>query len=104
MPSVVLNFYITMDIDEHDVVEGSVLVQMCNEDGESTGPPLDVPLSVTAKQLQLLCNSLLENVRWLFWFQELSSSVVQCLTQLIVTLKIKSTFYCRMNKRRTHSS
>ncbi|XP_076805283.1 notchless protein homolog 1-like [Clavelina lepadiformis] len=50
-----------MDIDEHDVVEGSVLVQMCNEDGESTGPPLDVPLSVTAKQLQLLCNSLLEN-------------------------------------------
>uniref|UniRef100_H2ZLW4 NLE domain-containing protein n=1 Tax=Ciona savignyi TaxID=51511 RepID=H2ZLW4_CIOSA len=39
----------------------SVLVQMCNEDKVATGPPLDVPLSVTSKQLQLLCNSLFEN-------------------------------------------
>jgi len=48
-----------------DVVENnsSVLVQICSEDGEATGPPLDVPLSLNIKQLQLLCNSLLENVR-----------------------------------------
>lgn len=43
----------------------SVLVQMCNEDGDLSGPPFDVPLSITSKQLQLLCNSMLENVNCL---------------------------------------
>jgi len=47
-----------METDEENV---SVLVQMCSEDGEITGPQMDVPLSITTNQLQLLCNSLLQN-------------------------------------------
>ncbi|XP_078483724.1 notchless protein homolog 1 [Ciona intestinalis] len=49
------------DIVMEDENRRSVLVQMCNEDKVATGPPLDVPLTVTAQQLQLLCNSILEN-------------------------------------------
>ena len=48
-----------METDEENV---SVLVQMCSEDGEITGPQMDVPLCITTNQLQLLCNSLLQNV------------------------------------------
>ena len=44
----------------------SVIVQLHSEIGDPTGPPLDVPLSINPKQLQLICNSLLENVIFLF--------------------------------------
>ena len=42
--------------------DSSVIVQLHSESGEVTGPPLDVPLSINCKQLQLVCNSFLENV------------------------------------------
>ena len=46
----------------HKSNDSSVIVQLHSESGESTGPPLDVPLSINSKQLQLICNSFLENV------------------------------------------
>ena len=52
-----------MEVDTNKEKEdSSVMVQLHSETGEATGPPLDVPLSITPKQLQLICNSLLENV------------------------------------------
>jgi len=42
--------------------DSSVIVQLHSESGEATGPPLDVPLSINSKQLQLISNSFLENV------------------------------------------
>lgn len=50
-----------------DSENSSVIVQLHSEIGEATGPPLDVPLSINPKQLQLICNSLLENVSLLFY-------------------------------------
>ena len=47
--------------------DSSVIVQLHSENGEATGPPLDVPLSINSKQLQLICNSFLENAskKWI---------------------------------------
>ena len=41
--------------------EGSLIAQFETSEGERTGPQLDVPLSTTAAQLQLIVNQLLEN-------------------------------------------
>ncbi|XP_039266898.2 notchless protein homolog 1-like [Styela clava] len=41
--------------------DGTVLACICDENGEKLGTPFDIPLSVTSDQLQLLCNSLLQN-------------------------------------------
>ena len=40
-----------------------VLAQLVDESGVSLGAPLDIPKDITPKQLQLLCNKLLANVR-----------------------------------------
>jgi len=40
-----------------------MLAQLITEDGESTGPQLELPSDVTPKQLQILVNKLLEQVR-----------------------------------------
>ena len=55
----------TMQTDNQPIKkrdDSSVIVQLHSEAGEATGPPLDVPLTITSKQLQLICNSFLENV------------------------------------------
>ena len=42
-----------------------VLAQFVNETGEPLGAPLDLPRNINPKQLELLCNKLLSNVRFL---------------------------------------
>lgn len=36
-------------------------VQLISDTGEETGPPIDLPVTVTVEQLGLICNALLEN-------------------------------------------
>ena len=52
--------------DEEEV--GHILAQFRSEDGENTGAPFDLPLSVTTEHLQAVCNQILENVRFKFYF------------------------------------
>ena len=40
-----------------------VVAQFKSADGESTGPPLNLPADVTPEQLELLLNQLLEQVK-----------------------------------------
>ncbi|XP_065177518.1 notchless protein homolog 1-like [Sycon ciliatum] len=40
---------------------GHVLAQFRSEDGENSGAPFDLPLSVTTEHLQSVCNDILEN-------------------------------------------
>jgi len=40
----------------------TVLVQLRTQEGETTGPALDVPVDITPQQLELLINELLKNV------------------------------------------
>ena len=44
----------------------SVISSLTNEAGERAGPPVDIPVTSTAKQLQLLVNSLLSNEEKVF--------------------------------------
>lgn len=47
--------------DEDESIMRKVFIQMCDEEGENTTSSLQVPLNISPKQLQLLCNNLLKN-------------------------------------------
>lgn len=58
-----------MEVNDNDSVDEStesetVIAQFKTEDGESTGPPLQIPLNASSSQLETLINHLLKNV----WF------------------------------------
>ena len=42
----------------------TVLVQLRTQEGQTTGPALDVPSDITPQQLELLVNELLKNVHF----------------------------------------
>jgi hypothetical protein len=44
-----------------NILPSSIISSLTNEAGERAGPPVEIPVSSTAKQLQLLVNSLLSN-------------------------------------------
>lgn len=47
-----------MEIDEINTIQA----RLVSEAGEEAGPPLDLPIDVDVKQLELICNALLKNV------------------------------------------
>lgn len=59
-----------MDVD----LPSSIQAKLKSDTGEEAGGTLDIPISVSKDQLQLICNALLEEVRFLieftcsFWF------------------------------------
>lgn len=53
-----------MDVDETAARQPqTVQARLVSETGEEAGPPIDLPAGVTAAQLGLICNALLQNVR-----------------------------------------
>lgn len=54
-------FFLTSYIAPNSA-DSKVLVQLTSEAGEKAGPPLELPLNVSAEQLQLLTNTLLSEV------------------------------------------
>ena len=42
-------------------IPSSIIVAFVNQDGDNSGPPIDLPVATTTKQLEQLVNSLLEN-------------------------------------------
>lgn len=53
-----------MDVD----LPSSIQAKLKSDTGEETGGTLDIPLTVTKDQLQLICNALLEDVSIMFLF------------------------------------
>lgn len=41
----------------------TIQARLVSDTGEEAGPPLDLPINVDVKQLELICNALLKNVR-----------------------------------------
>ncbi|XP_054712384.1 notchless protein homolog 1-like [Uloborus diversus] len=73
--------------DKMESVASNILVQFKNEAGEIGSPPFDMPVNVTAQQLQIICNSVLkkeEPVPFLFFVDD-----VQIKESLASTLKDK---------------
>ena len=64
-----------------------VLAQLVDESGVSLGAPLDIPKDITPKQLQLLCNKLLANVRSPGKF--IADDVCSCVGALFLSFKSK---------------
>ena len=52
-----------MELDEADDTAHSLVAQFLTVDGEERGPQVYLPADTTPDQLQVLLNSLLENVR-----------------------------------------
>ena len=51
-----------MDLSEDDNQQNSLVAQFLTIDGEEKGPQVYLPADTTPDQLQVLLNSLLENV------------------------------------------
>lgn len=45
----------------------TIQARLVSDTGEQTGDPLDLPITVTTNQLELICNALLKNVREFFF-------------------------------------
>jgi hypothetical protein len=44
-----------------DLLPSSVIAAFTNQDGVRAGPPIEIPVQSTTKQLEILVNTLLEN-------------------------------------------
>lgn len=54
-----LNKMEIMDIEEQT---HTIQARFVSDSGEEAGPPIDLPITVDVKQLELICNALLKNV------------------------------------------
>lgn len=52
-----------MDFDESELKSHTIQVRFVSDQGEEAGPPIDLPINVDIKQLELIVNALLKNVR-----------------------------------------
>lgn len=55
------------DIKNDTSKQYTIQARLVSDTGEQTGDPLDLPITVTVNQLELICNALLKNVRHC-WF------------------------------------
>jgi NLE (NUC135) domain len=72
-----------------EVDVNTIQARFISDSGEEAGPPLDLPIDVDVKQLELICNALLKNVSNNFY--------------VFVTFQLQSPFF-RMNKHLIYSS
>lgn len=52
-----------MDCNESGVDSHTIQVRFVSDQGEEAGPPIDLPVTVDVKQLELIVNALLKKVR-----------------------------------------
>ena len=54
-----------MEIDNNDseLLTHTIQARLVSDQGEEAGPPIDLPIDIDVKQLELICNAFLKNVR-----------------------------------------
>lgn len=78
---------------KNKTLPSSVIINLVNQEKESAGPPVDVPIDVTTKQLELLVNSLIESdnpVPYAFYVNDVE--VVNSLKETIEQLRADQHF------------
>lgn len=83
-------------------IPSSIIINFTNSDGARAGPPIDIPVASTSKQLELLVNSLLSNENTLpyaFYVNdmEVTSNLVETLQQIQETENKFSSFEDTLN-------
>jgi len=68
-------------------IPSSVIVAFLNIDGIRTGPPIDLPVQSTSKQIEILVNSLLDNKDYLpYAFYVHNKEVVSSLSDTLIDI------------------
>lgn len=71
-----------------NIIPSSVIVAFLNIDGIRTGPPIDLPVQSTSKQIEILVNSLLENKDYLpYAFYVHNKEVISSLSDTLMDIK-----------------